>query len=643
MANELMLRPEAPVRHVYEWQTDVIRSYNGTEQRIAARLRPRQRLEFTVLLHNDDEIRRWHRFLASSTVGQVTIPAWHDAISVSSSVAAGVTTIPGDFATSDIAAGDTVVLVPPGDGNGTEDSGWEYGTVDSISDTQVVLTGVTTLALPVGSVVAPAITGKFTGSAGYRQHPQGAAVLPVTLTVDQQSTIGGNGGTAISTYQGLNVLDRRPLNNSLLETSFHQDVELIDFGHKFSLNTDETPSRTRTRRVYQIETREELQFWRLFLSACVGRREPFYAPTYRPDLAVVSNTASAVVVSDDFETWYADMNCRDHLQVETDDGSVSQHYISGVADNMDGTWTLNVDGTISGNVLTCSFLEVVRLGSDVVLFEHFGHRSQVSVTLETVDELQTVISGIQYMESLADWNTHTSMSVTAGSLWRFDQSSGDATDLGSYGVTLHPENSPTQNIDDADLGICVGFGERSAERMTSDDNTEHDLGTSESWVLGMVIKMMVDSTSSNNTLGGKRKTTSHFDGYRMGYRPGPGGPLRFQAIFDGDGATLDVENLTHDAGEDERVIVPVIVCDYNADNFELLVWDNGTVYSSGGQSIATTISTNLEEFCIGAITQTNNAAGFRCGQAWMLRGASCEGFNSTKLGALATGMNLPTS
>lgn len=381
-----LLRPEVPYKQIVEFKTDVQRSYSGLERRIGLRLKPRERYEGLTLLPTEFEIRRWHRFLSNGVAFQYKLFIWQDQVVTTAQAAAAATTIFGDFSVSDLAIGAPIALIAPDEALNEE---WEEAEVLTIASGQITITVGLATDLPLNSAVVPIRTGKGRNGIGFGRAPQNAANFPFETTLDTLVSLGGNGGTALSTYRSLTFLDRRPLNNGLLETTFHQDTSLIDFGNIFEFTTDQADARTRTVRRFLIETKEERQYWKLFLMAVLGRREPFFTPTYRNNLITISNTASSILVQDDnnYTIWYETQGSRDDIQVETDT-TVSQHRITSAVDNLDGTVTLNVDGTITGTVAVVSFLEVSRLASDVIEFNHYGNYSLVSISVQTINESQ---------------------------------------------------------------------------------------------------------------------------------------------------------------------------------------------------------------------------------------------------------------
>ena len=99
---------------------------------------------------------------------------------------------------------------------------------------------------------------------------------------------------------------------------------------------------------------------------------------------------TSIVVEDnpDFDTrWDNTGGSHRDIQLEINQG-VLRRRISSIVDG-GTTKTLNLDSALPGRSLTVdvvSFLELVRLGSDVATFQHFVGQSFVEHALEVVEQ-----------------------------------------------------------------------------------------------------------------------------------------------------------------------------------------------------------------------------------------------------------------
>jgi len=89
----LMLRPQLPVRESLEWLTEIIKAFEGTEQRIAKRRIPRQTFAFTYELLTDEENARVDAMLHSRLKQTWAVPVWTEYVDHAADLTAGATII----------------------------------------------------------------------------------------------------------------------------------------------------------------------------------------------------------------------------------------------------------------------------------------------------------------------------------------------------------------------------------------------------------------------------------------------------------------------------------------------------------------------------------------------------------------------
>ncbi len=386
MANLLNVRPDEPTTQIVEFGTNIFVSHDGLEQRAATKLKPRQSYEYDILLPSEDEIRKFRAALFNDLDDVFQVPLWHETVRITNDVPVGFTIIEGDFTFTDLAAGEDILLMD------SEDAVFEVAEVNSIAAGQITVTTGTTFAYPPGSVVVPIVEAFAQDNSGYQRFPTKAATMPLSLDLRLQLAVGGAGAPSITLHDSLNVLDRRHLNDQNVSELFNRRITRMDFGRKFEVLAD-FGARTKigTARQYLIDSKSELQYWKSFLTSIVGMREPFFAPTFRPDLVLDSQPAqggSTITVSDepDFKVEYEGSTAHEDLQFESG-GILIHRGIASSVDNGDGTITITLDAALPGSfdpITTVSFLERSRLGSDQVTFTHFNTFSIVQIAVQSI-------------------------------------------------------------------------------------------------------------------------------------------------------------------------------------------------------------------------------------------------------------------
>jgi hypothetical protein len=346
---------------------------------------PRQALEYDILLE-DNEVRHVRADLFNGLEKVWRVPLWHEPFEITVDVIVGAGIVTGNFTNNDIAVGQYAYL------DREDGSVGEFILVASITDTLITITGVTVGAYPAGSYVYPALNAFCRESQGFARHSVELSQLPFKADVLQIYALGGSGAT-VNTHQSLPILDRRPLNNSLVEEMFHKNIERIDFGGDLDQITGMTYADINGGRRFLVNTREELQFFKLFLDTVVGRREPFFFSTWRDDLVLYEQptpgTATIRVLDDpDYDVEWDPSDAHKDLQLETTDGVIQRRVQSiapGAANTLVITFTTNLPAG-SYTVSTVSFLEQSHLGNDTVVLTHFSQFSMVDLAVVTAQQ-----------------------------------------------------------------------------------------------------------------------------------------------------------------------------------------------------------------------------------------------------------------
>lgn len=385
MTMEMPYRPEAPTRQVLKYRTDIMKARDGSEHRFSVLTKPRQSLEYDMLL-DDEEIRHVRADLFNGLEDTWRVPLWHEPFEITADVSIGAGSITGDFTNHDIANLQFIYL------DREDGSVGEFIQVSSVSDTTATLVGVTVGAYPEGSYVYPALNMLLQESQGFARMPVELSEFPFKGDVTDFYLLGGS-GAAVTTYEDLPILDHRPLNDSLVEELFRKQLVRFDFGAVIDQVTGMTYADIQGGRRFLINTRDELQFWKLFLDTVVGMREPFFFATWRDDLVLYEQptpgTATIRVLDDpDYDAEWDPSDAHLDLQLETTDG-VIQRRIQSITPAASDTYVITFTSNLpagSYTVSTVSFLEQSHLGSDEVALTHFGQFSMIDLAVVTAQQ-----------------------------------------------------------------------------------------------------------------------------------------------------------------------------------------------------------------------------------------------------------------
>ena len=387
-ATVLGVEPEMPIEQVLEYETDIFRSYDGSERRFAIRgNQPRQQLNYQLILETDAQRRALRLDQFINNLSPLVFPLWQEPFLLTQPLNVGETAASGDFTFADFLVGDNVYLVSP-DGASTE-----LNRVDVLTPTLLTLRTVASNNYPAGSAIFPTIVVQPSDGQTIQLYPVNALRRPVRGRSIGQRALGGAGAT-VNTYQGLPILEQDPSANDFVDESFSRQPIEVNFGGAFNVSSAATFSNIGRRMNFFIRDRQTLQYWKRFLDMIYGRREPFYMATNQFDVIVTAHTigTSEITIENepDLNQWLASAGHNDLQIILTPGEVVANRRINAVNDNNDGTLTLALDQVLpdlgpSTSITKVSLLELTRLASDVVRFRHFTTNSVVSISTETIE------------------------------------------------------------------------------------------------------------------------------------------------------------------------------------------------------------------------------------------------------------------
>jgi hypothetical protein len=380
---------EAPLKQVYEWKTDVIRAYDGQEQRVLVRPKPRCNLEYKIVFTSDAKIRAQRANLFTSISSPMVFPLWHEAFYLNAQAPQGTRDLYGDFSLRDFRVGDFLLLVS------AKNAHSELVKVFFESDDHIILENVLNANFPPGTTAYPCEVAHINDGTKISRFPVNAAQMVVAGKAIELKSLGGR-TASLTTFDGLPLLDIRPLNNSLVDDAFTINSEEIDFGNVYSVYASQAFPRISGQREYVIRSRQELQFFKLFLDTVAGQSKPFYCPSFREDLRVAVQPEQGSFQFDIFseeqyaQDWYGS-DAHKTLMLTTADGARQPRKVTSAVDNQDGTITIIVDTPLPDTVLgstiaSIEYMPKVRLGEDKVTFTHYGAYSKLELNIKTVEE-----------------------------------------------------------------------------------------------------------------------------------------------------------------------------------------------------------------------------------------------------------------
>jgi len=385
--------PELPLIEEWEWLTDVMTAWDGTEQRSALRRQPRRRLIFSSLIENALEraleYKRWFTYLDQS----ITVPFWQYSTIINAASAVSATKIYFNRDGTDFRDGDLAVIIRPS-------TGVSYLLRTTTIDADGAnLDSPLTVGINVGDRVAPAFAGRLDNNTGPAMTSvSGSIPFRISITDFRAQFNRPTSGATIDTFDGLNVLDRQPIVRSAAPEIF--DASPVILESPVGIHGAESHwlhpfiSGGRQFTIPRLTNPTEMDWWRDFLTSTLGMREPFLMPTWFADLTLDSNPAQGSIQFETDDALYAS----DFFQYDTykrfrltnSAGTQIYRKVDTAVPQAGGTSLITLTTPLPNEVawgsgFTIEFLNVMRLASDKVQLKHFALYTLLGLSVRTVD------------------------------------------------------------------------------------------------------------------------------------------------------------------------------------------------------------------------------------------------------------------
>lgn len=394
LADILPIDANTGIQEQFDWLTDILDNYDGTEQRIALRPRPRRKFTMSLTLLDDADRKALYDKLYKAIALSIIVPAYQYQSQLKADTIIGDNKIYCNPVRADLRAGESVILA-------TADGLFFYYRVESVNEDHVV---ISTAFAQVIKKRTTRVVGGFTGrlpdnSALSMQSRAGSSQLTISMVDSRDQIAYPDYPTTITLPMmgSFPMLLRNPLADSDAPEAFAAGLEVIDneVGKpaQYTSWDQRYISGERNYLINWLFDKDEMQFWRVFLDYCRGRQRQFYTPTYRQDLVPVEGyellTGQIEVEGSDYATQYFESPTYKHIEIESSAGTF-QLEVSSVENNGSSTvlhFATPIDGDLTGaTVSRISYLLLCRLGTDSVLFTHNDTYSTLQITLRTIKE-----------------------------------------------------------------------------------------------------------------------------------------------------------------------------------------------------------------------------------------------------------------
>jgi hypothetical protein len=383
--------PDVPVVEQWKWLTIINWAKSGKEQRSALRAYPRLALNFNAVILNEVERAAVYEMLFKYGNRVFPFPWYQISSHLGAAASIGDTKLYFDPAATDMRAGEYLALFDPQLVKTT------YHTIDTVDADGATL--VDQLTFDVGShfMVCPAPICRLIGNVGFSMASIAGDITVNLETVEPRVFTRPGSVAAVSTYDGMTLLDDRPFGDVGAEFEhnavwFDNDVAPPDVYVPWAIPF------ISTKLSYYLERPADLDYWRAVATAMKGRQGAFLVPTFRNDLPLAFTPAlsatSITTTNIQFFDFYQNKAYR-YLRLVTANGAIYRR-IGRVVCNYDAngdaesvTIFLNDPiGAVTGDneISVVSYVNKCRLAEDAITLTHNDVSTVVSITVRTINE-----------------------------------------------------------------------------------------------------------------------------------------------------------------------------------------------------------------------------------------------------------------
>ncbi len=365
--------PLLGMKETLEWKTDIIRSRDGSEQRMSTRSVPRQGFQIDSYIGDEQEQAYLEAFLFRSQKIRCYFPVWSELTEHTDTIAVDSTTITLDTNYADYRDNSYALIWQSHDS-------FEKIHISSVSSDHLTL-GTGTESTWTGTKwIMPLRLAYFEGATKNGETADGYSSFSCFFTVNDNVLL--TGYTAGTTYNSLTVLTDATLEDGEREVEIDADMIFTDYGlHSFRGESDSDFNIYVQGHVFRNITRETCWDFREFLHSIYGRRVPVWIPSFKEDIVQIGTIGSSdTTFSIEDVGWGLRMQfntLRTHLAFVFPDGTFIFREITNIEyeQTTSGSTsdTITIDSTLGvevapGDCEIC-FLDKCRLTEDKIEIE----------------------------------------------------------------------------------------------------------------------------------------------------------------------------------------------------------------------------------------------------------------------------------
>lgn len=390
----------SPFTETLQWNTDIMVSKTGVEQRMALRPNPRRTYEFDILVGGRVRSTLMNQ-LGRNHADLWLIPEWQNVLVLENPIAAGSNRIEQSDLLDVLTDQERAVLLV-----GDDPLDVEVAQLNAATSTDVTNKFQFFRDWPAGTLIYPLQLGRLTDPVGLRKQNSGASKATVRFDLQPLVKVAAERrekSILTETYRDFPLITQAPDDVSELDQSYVQFLSTLDNGTANAVVVDDA-GELFTINAYHwvLNGREEYRKFLVLLMEIRGRQRPMWLPTFMDDFRCVqaydSNTTDLWVEDCGYTVSGGPRGDHKHIMIETIYGDQHVREILRGRQRTEDIEILTLDSPLPADlaindILRISYVFLVRLNSDDVVISHptdTAGRSEIKLVLRSAPDLRKV-------------------------------------------------------------------------------------------------------------------------------------------------------------------------------------------------------------------------------------------------------------
>lgn len=380
-------RPDDGIRETWTWPTDVMIADDGTEQRVSLTSLPKRSWSGTYFFDETEDMRRHLALMFAKFKTTFNWPLFHQSTLVKTALAGGESTLYCNTVRSDLRSGSSAYLY--------QGEAGELVVIDAVGVDNVTIIG-TVVGAYSRALLCPVMEVYTSEASGIvRKAVNNASTATFRYFANDFLTpfIPPGDVATLTMFNDYPVVDVRPVGNEFGQT-LRTGTEIIDYGGVPTLRDRWISSQWAFPLTFQINTGSNpqlLRFWRTFADYARGGTNPFYVPTWREDMELLTPPAglgtTMTFVGSQYREHYFPIPSFRTIAIRKLDGTVHYATVTNAADSAGNDAITFAPAVPAGDWSSAevSFMHICRIADDTVSLEHYALHSLLTISLQTVD------------------------------------------------------------------------------------------------------------------------------------------------------------------------------------------------------------------------------------------------------------------